>query len=90
MGVIHLTGALTCPPERLEAVRAALPGHIALTRAEPGCLSFEVTETTPGIFTVHERFADRAAFDTHQARTTASDWGRITEGLPRDYSVTEE
>ena len=45
---IRLRGTFTCPPERLAAVRAALPDHVRLTRAEPGCLSFEVTETAAG------------------------------------------
>ena len=87
--MIHLTGAMLCPPDRRDAVRAALPAHVALTRAEPGCLRFDVVETRPGRFDVDEVFADRAAFDAHQARGAASDWARVTEGLPRDYTVTD-
>ena len=89
MGVIHLTGTMTCPADRLAEVRAALPRHIALTRAELGCLSFEVSEEPSGHFRVDETFADRAAFEAHNARGAASDWARVTDGLPRDYSVTE-
>ena len=86
---IHLTGAMICPPDRLAAVRAALPDHIRLTRAEPGCLRFEVTEARGGRFEVDKQFTDRAAFDAHQARGAASDWARVTAGLPREYEVTE-
>ncbi|MEY8842971.1 putative quinol monooxygenase [Cribrihabitans sp. XS_ASV171] len=91
MGVT-LTGTLTVPPERMSEVRAALPEHVRLTRAEPGCLSFAVTERddAPGVFDVAERFADRAAFDAHQARATASAWADVTRGLPRNYTVTED
>ena len=89
MPEIRLTGTMTCPPERADAVRAALPEHIRLTRAEPGCLAFEVAETSPGEFSVAERFADRTAFEAHQRRTQASDWARLTAGCPRDYEVTE-
>ena len=88
MGVIHLTGAMTCPPDRLPAVRAALPTHVALTQAEPGCIRFDVTKTQPGRFDVDEVFTDRAAFEAHQARGAESDWARITRGLTRDYTVT--
>ncbi|MGR3272609.1 antibiotic biosynthesis monooxygenase [Thalassococcus profundi] len=88
MGVT-LTGTLTCPPERVEDLRAALPDHIRLTRAEPGCEAFDVTETRTGVFSVSERFADRAAFDAHQARAARSPWAEITRGLPRDYTVVE-
>ena len=88
--MIRLTGTMTCPPERLAEVRAALPDHVDLTRAEPGCLRFVVTETAEGRFDVDEAFADRAAFEAHQRRGSASDWARVTADLPREYRVTEE
>lgn len=89
-GQVTLTGHIEVPAERLEAIRAALPEHIRLTLAEPGCLEFEVTESTeiPGRFEVRERFADTGAFHAHQSRVQASDWGRISAGLPRHYAVT--
>jgi hypothetical protein len=31
--------------------------------------------------------ADQAAFDAHQARVKASDWGRISAGIPRNYDI---
>jgi len=90
MGVIRLTGTLRCAPGEAEALRSALPEHVRLSRAEPGCLSFDVTETAPGIFVVTESFVSRAAFDAHQTRTRASDWWRVTGDMPRAFSVTEE
>ncbi|MBC7164542.1 MAG: antibiotic biosynthesis monooxygenase [Roseovarius sp.] len=90
MGVIRLTGTLTCAPEEAAPVRAALPAHIRQSRAEPGCLSFDVTETAPGVFAVAERFADRAAFDAHQARTRAGDWWRVTGDMAREFDASEE
>lgn len=88
---IVLTGYVDVPDDRLEAVRAALPGHIALTRAEPGCLSFHVEEdpNTAGRFNVAERFTDRASFEAHQTRMKASNWATITAGIPRHYNVVE-
>jgi len=90
MGVIRLTGTLTCGLGEAAAVRAALPEHIRLSRAEPGCLSFDVTETAKGVFTVAERFADRAAFDAHPARTRASDWWQATGHMVRDFTLAGE
>ncbi|MCV6587170.1 MAG: antibiotic biosynthesis monooxygenase [Marinibacterium sp.] len=89
MGVT-LTGHIDVPPHRLEEVRDALAEHIRLTRAEPGCLAFDVTEDPdhPGRFAVAERFVDAAAFAAHQARAGASDWARITDGIARHYTVT--
>lgn len=87
--MIHLSGHIDVPPERLDAIHAALPRHIALSRAEPGCVSFSVTPcpTVPGRFLVQESFESRADFDAHQTRSKASQWAEISAGLPRDYTI---
>ncbi|MFY0660848.1 MAG: antibiotic biosynthesis monooxygenase [Shimia sp.] len=87
--MIKLTGYIDVPADRLTAVTEALPKHIALTRAEAGCLSFEVTPDAahPGRFQVAELFVDRAAFDAHQSRTKMSDWAKTTDGIPRSYQI---
>lgn len=90
MNEVTLTGTLTCVSEsEASRVRAALPAHIALTRAEAGCLSFEVTPTDdPMVWAVSERFTNAAAFEAHQTRAGASDWARETAGIARDYTIT--
>lgn len=87
---ITLTGRLICETvAQSRIVRAHLPTHIALTRAEPGCLSFEVTQSDdPLIWDVAERFRDADAFHAHQDRVAVSAWGYATRGIPRDYQVT--
>ncbi len=89
-GVVRLSGRLLCASaEEADVVRRHLPEHVRLTRAEPGCLSFEVTPTDdPLTWRVEERFTDRAAFDAHQRRTRASAWGAATAAIRRDYEVT--
>ncbi|WP_371168663.1 putative quinol monooxygenase [Aliiroseovarius sp. 2305UL8-7] len=88
---IVLTGYIDVPPDRLDEVTAALPAHIALTHQEPGCLEFDVTvdPIIPGRFNVSERFATRSDFDAHQARMKSSPWAKVTEGIPRQYEITE-
>ena len=87
---IRLTGRLICATEDEAAtVRRHLPEHIRLTRAEPGCLSFEVRPTDqPGVWQVDETFADAAAFAAHQTRTRASAWWQATAAIRREFSVT--
>jgi len=89
-GRLHVTGTLTCATAADAAlVRAHLPEHIRLSRAEPGCLTFNVDPTDdPLVWRLDESFADRAAFRAHQARTHASDWFRATAHLKRDFRVT--
>lgn len=89
--MLRLTGTLICTdPAQADLVRAHLPEHIRLTRAEPGCLAFCVTQTDdPLIWQVDETFASRAAFEAHQHRTAASEWGLATLGIRRDFTLDE-
>ncbi|MEQ6247945.1 antibiotic biosynthesis monooxygenase [Sulfitobacter sp. HNIBRBA3233] len=89
MTEVTLSGRLICATaDEALRVRAALPAHIVLTRAEAGCISFEVTETDdPLVWNVSERFTGKAAFEAHQVRASASDWARETAGIKRDYVV---
>lgn len=79
------------PQDRWDSVMTALPTHIALTRAEDGCISFEVTasEDVANRLMVAEVFTDRSSFDRHQTRTKASPWFETTQGIPREYEITE-
>ncbi|MDO4243256.1 MAG: antibiotic biosynthesis monooxygenase [Actinomyces sp.] len=88
-GQVVLTGELRCADEEQAArVRRYLPRHIELSRAEPGCLSFEVTATgDPLLWRVEEAFVDEEAFARHQARVAASQWGRKTQGIERRYEI---
>jgi quinol monooxygenase YgiN len=89
--MIRLRGQLRCMTDaEAAAVRAHVHDHIRLTRAEPACLSFDITETDdPLVFEVMEAFRDRAGFDAHQARTRESPWFTATRGILRDFRIEE-
>ena len=89
MSGVSLTGQLVCKDcEEARLVVENLPEHIMLTRAERGCLSFEVTQTTdPLVWRVEERFENEEVFRTHQARVASSEWGRITSRIERRYVI---
>ena len=87
---IKLVGQLICHNDaEVALVKKHLTRHLELTRAEPGCLAFDVVQTEdPLVWNVAERFQDTDAFHFHQARVTASDWGRATAAIKRSYTVT--
>ncbi|WP_373357081.1 putative quinol monooxygenase [Pseudoroseicyclus sp. CXY001] len=87
---VRLQGRLICAGEAEAAlVRAALPEHIRLSRAEPGCLHFEVTPTDdPLVWQVKEVFTDAAAFSAHQARSEATPWAEAAKGVGGEFEVT--
>lgn len=91
MPPVRLSGQLICADDQDAAIVAQhLPLHQYLSRAEPGCLTFEVHRTDdPHVWQVDEEFADDAAFAAHQERAANSEWGRATAGIERRYRVEE-
>lgn len=90
MTQIHLSGRLICETQdQADIIRLYLPDHIRLTRAEAGCLAFDVVQSAdPLIWTVAESFVDKAAFVLHQNRTRASDWWNATAMIAREFNIT--
>lgn len=88
---IVLRGHIVVPLHDLEPVLRDLPTHVELTRNEPGCLIFEVTQDVEAatIFHVYEEFIDRQAFEAHQHRVQNSRWGRVTANVERHYTIHE-
>lgn len=89
---VILNGFLRCRSlEEADRVSQLLPEHIRLTRAELGCVRFEVwrSMSDPTCFAVHEIFTSRETFGAHQDRASASIWGKSTAHIPRDYRITD-
>lgn len=86
---VIVKGYIEVPKEQLEKVIAALSMHIELTRAEEGCLIFDVSQDDrcPTRFSVYEEFIDHDAFELHQHRVKNSDWGMLTRDVKRHYDI---
>jgi quinol monooxygenase YgiN len=54
-------------PGRESEVEAAIRAVSAPTRAEPGCIGYQVVRGTrdPSLFFIHSRWTDEAAFEHH-------------------------
>lgn len=54
-------------PDKEQELSEFLQSLVEPTRAEPGCLRYELNESRdePGTFSFVETFADRKAFDAH-------------------------
>jgi len=57
----------TFPPERADEAAALLHELREASRAEAGCIGYEVARsaTEPGAFVLYETWADKAALDRH-------------------------
>lgn len=84
---VVLEGYIKVPLQELETIKNNLDEHIQNTLNEHGCLEFTVEQDDIDkcVFNVFERFKDKDAFDAHQARVKASDWGAITKNVERVY-----
>lgn len=82
---VALSGQITCADMgQLMALLTHVEGHVAASRAEPGCLFFEIAQTDdPLVWRVEELFRDAAALEAHRARTKASPWAAATTDIPR-------
>lgn len=89
MSKVTLSGYIVVMGSELASVRDALPIHIETTRAEQGCIVFNVEEhaTETGRFEVYEEFKTSDAFRYHQKRVRESDWGVVTKNVARHYTV---
>ncbi|MFJ6678363.1 putative quinol monooxygenase [Microbacterium sp. NPDC091382] len=89
IGGVRLSGRMICATkDEADAVRRHLDAHIARTRAEDGCLLFEITPLGGGrAWSVEELWTDAPAFREHQRRAADSEWGRATAGIERRYKV---
>ncbi|ASW82816.1 MULTISPECIES: putative quinol monooxygenase [Vibrio] len=91
MSKVTLKGFILVPESDLELVKNELVNHKRLTLEEIGCITFSVTENSenPLRFDVYEEFTDKAAFEHHQKRVKASNWGKVTVNVERYYEIFE-
>ncbi len=89
MSKVKLKGHIIVSESDLEAVTKELDNHIALTRAEEGCLIFEVSQDPDHLFrfNVYEEFDSTESFRYHQRRVQSSAWGSIAANVNRNYST---
>lgn len=82
---VALSGRLTCTDAaHLMALLSHVGAHVDASRAEPGCLHFQVFQTDdPLAWQLEALFRDPAALEAHRARTRQSAWWTATAGIPR-------
>lgn len=67
MSELNVVATIPAKPEAVDAIRAALQTLVTATRAEEGCLAYDLFESgaAPGTFVTVERWTDQAALDAH-------------------------
>jgi quinol monooxygenase YgiN len=80
---IHVVARHWAKPEHVQAVHAVLTSLIAPSRAEPGCLKYELFQNAndPTDFTFVETFASDAALEAHAAAAYITEIPARLQGL---------
>ncbi|WP_199259339.1 GNAT family N-acetyltransferase [Paracoccus binzhouensis] len=89
--LVALSGRLICKDTaQMLLALDLLTEHVALSRAEPGNLRFDLAQADdPLVWELNELYADEAAFQAHRARLHGSRWGRESHGIERDFTRSE-
>jgi len=86
--VVRVVARVVGKPDKLEELRATLLSLIEPTRAEPGCLRYELLQnlTDPTDFTFVEDWRDDASFQAHleteHFRAAAARLTQLVETVP--------
>jgi quinol monooxygenase YgiN len=68
-GNVTVVATFKAKPGMEETVRAAIEAVIAPTRAEPGCINYDLHQSTddPSIFMLYENWVSKKVLDEHLA-----------------------
>lgn len=69
MSELQVVATIPAKPEAADAIREALKSLAEATRAEEGCVAYDLFESgsVPGTFVTVERWTDSVALDAHMA-----------------------
>lgn len=90
MTELNVVAMIPAKPEAVDQVREALQTLAAATRAEDGCLSYDLYESAaaPGTFVTLERWTDSAALDAHMGTDhVAAAFAAAGEALSGEVAV---
>lgn len=88
---IRCEGYFDVPLDQFEVVLEGYKTHVAESRKEPGNLKYDyrIDDEINGRIHVQEAYVDRAAFDAHITRTSASPWPHIRKDVSLHIDVID-
>jgi quinol monooxygenase YgiN len=78
-------------PEKAEALEAALLALVEPSRADAGCLQYDLhrSRTEPGVFLFYERWESRDLWQAHMKAPHLTAFEKASEGLVEDAEILE-
>lgn len=81
--MLTVIATIVAKPDRIADVRRELEKLVAATRAERGCINYDlhVDLTDPRRFVFYENWSDKAALDAHAASPHMKAWAQVREAM---------
>jgi len=91
MTALTIIANITAHTEHIEQVKTALLKLIDITRAEAGCLQYDLHQDNenPAYFTFYERWTSRELWQAHMGNQHLVDYMRTTEGAVAASTLNE-
>jgi quinol monooxygenase YgiN len=88
---LTILAQITTAPGKEDLVRAELEKLVPITRAEAGCLQYDlhVDNQRPGFFVFYENWESRELWQTHMNAPHLEDYMATTEGAVANFVLNE-
>jgi len=91
MTKLTIVANIIANPDKVELVKAELLKLIDITRAEAGCIKYDLHQdnTNPAHFMFYENWESREFWQTHIANQHLADYMAATEGAVTEFTLNE-
>tara|TARA_R110002095_G_scaffold55333_2_gene47707 strand:+ start:172 stop:462 length:291 start_codon:yes stop_codon:yes gene_type:complete len=88
---LTILASIHAKPGQIDAVKAELLKLVAITRAEPGCINYDLHQDNedPAHFTFHENWESRALWQTHMTAPHLAAYMAATDGAVAEFTLSE-
>lgn len=91
MTQLTIIANITAHPEQIDFVKAELVKLIEVTRAEAGCINYDLHQdiNNPAHFMFYENWQTRELWQAHMANQPLQDYINATQGAVAEFTLSE-
>lgn len=91
MAKLTIVANITAKTDKIDLVRAELEKLIPITRAEKGCMNYDLHQDNenPAHFLFYENWESRELWQTHMNAQHLQDYVAATEGAIEEFTLNE-
>jgi len=91
MSRLTIVAKIVAKAEKIEFVKAELLKLIPITRAEKGCINYDLHQDNenPNLFLFHENWENRELWQIHMNNTHLAEYMKATDGAIEEFVLNE-